>query len=230
MSDPRSCLCGGKYFRCYTCETEGNRGYESRRRGCCREGYIRCTNCYKCKSDVAVNLQATRFLQNEPRSSDVSDSNKPQTERYLKHRAYYNELWDSFQVCIKEAPFREPEPECDGKGVAYVEFQPLVFHCKVFVLAEKYLASSLMKLAVQKLHDSLVKLPRDTGSIHDIMHVLEYCFEVTGGSKTSHEGALAKMVVAYAAARAPELKELGEFRALLAGNPDMASKFVMALG
>ena len=87
-----------------------------------------------------------------------------------------------------------------------------------------------MKLAAQKLHDSLLELPRDTGSIHDIMRVLEYCFECTGGSKTFHEGALANMVVAYAAARAPELKELGEFRALLAGNPDMASMFVMALG
>ena len=231
MADPQTCRCGGTSFACATCEDNRN-GFGYQRRYC-RGGQIRCGNCGNYRDDFTGSQQAKVALQRKkPRTSNVSSKDTLQTQRYSKHRPYYDELWNSFKASLSEAfPNESTTIQCDNeKAVEYVEFQPLVFHCKVFVLAEKYLASRLMKLAAENLHNGLLELPQDTGSIHDIMYVLEYCFESTGGSKTSHEGALAIMVVAYAAARAPELKELGQFRALLAANPDMASRFVMALG
>ena len=157
----------------------------------------------------------------------ASSSKRP----YDKHRSYYDELWATFESLDANAlcPIPSDLPS-EKNSFIFVEADPLLFHCKVYVLAEKYLAFPLAKLAFRNLHRALSALPRDKGSIQDIVNVLQYCFRDGESRLTSRDSALRKIVVAFAAARAPELKMLEGFRELLDEYPELSSDFVMVLG
>lgn len=151
---------------------------------------------------------------------------------YAKHRDNYDELWITFKeldlrkLCSTPTNDSAPQPNRHSS----IEAAPLVFHSKVFVIATKYLAPRLQRLALENLHDALYGLPKNEGSIHDIFDLLQYCFQTGEERVTSHDSALRKVVVAFAAARVPELKELGEFHELLRETPELGSALVMALG
>lgn len=155
----------------------------------------------------------------------------PGEQPYEKYRSYYDELWTTFRnLNISRLSSAPNDPTLEKNNFTHVEADPLRFHCKVYVLAEKYLAFSLAKLALQNLHSALLALPRGQGSVRDIVEVLRYCFSGGDSRVTSRDSALRKVVVAFAAARAPELKVREDFRELLDMAPELSSDFVMALG
>jgi hypothetical protein len=142
----------------------------------------------------------------------------------------YEYLWEEFCSLNYDRILPEAnDAELDGDGMKEIEFNPLLFHCKLYVFAQMYLIASLKQLTLCKLHAELKTLDSRPETIDEVLETLEFAYTKTERGYDCKDE-LRHLLVAYAASKTGVLKKNVAFRSLLDAYGELGSDMVLALG
>lgn len=105
----------------------------------------------------------------------------------------------------------------------------ILFHAKLFCLAEEYLIEPLQDLCLDHLHQDLASLELDCAKAMEILELASFTYLKRSRQGSRGEDGLRKLVSLYIASHCDVFRQLVHFRSLLDANGEIGSDLVHLL-
>ncbi|KAJ3494868.1 hypothetical protein NLG97_g3796 [Lecanicillium saksenae] len=125
--------------------------------------------------------------------------------------------WANFTLLRRQAETREasePGPSDPGRT--------LLYHAKIYTLADCYGVLHLMTLSYNKLHEALISM-KDEPTLTEFVELAQFCYE----SPAPHD--LRQLIIAFTACQVEKLWLLDDFQALLAAHGELSKNVIDSL-
>ena len=140
------------------------------------------------------------------------------------------QLWTTFNSLLSKP--RDPA----GSKASGASSTIILFHAKIWVLAQKYLASSLQACCLRYLHAELCAYDLNIETSDGILELLNYTYDHVDTSSDIAEhrrgpgrDGLRRVVTHYASSKVEILAKNKRFREVIAGHGDMGVDLVLRL-
>lgn len=110
--------------------------------------------------------------------------------------------------------------DCNSDGAAEV----FLLHARLYVFAEKFEILRLKDLALQRLHEALLRSESVPEIVSDISSLIRYVYENTV-EKTSHEEPLRVLICHYIRYQMDDMLEEPDFLQLAVESPEFLQDF-----
>ncbi|KAG6002198.1 hypothetical protein E4U21_003329 [Claviceps maximensis] len=149
---------------------------------------------------------------------------EPEPEQVIRYKEKGKGLWASFEKQLSSTePYmvmRQALPRDDGEDN---DAELLLCHARLYVFADCYDITPLMRLSLCTLHHVLVKVPQSDDMTRMVVKLLRYCYE------NDMPDALKDVVVGYAACRVEHLWKSEDFQLLMCDHGNLGVALVGAL-